>query len=143
MSDTETHDRIGITVTCTVCRKQKKPHGRSGPMVMSFCEPNHFGEQDGCAGYDQPPLVGDLWPGETCADFGFTHCHDGTRQIARIPLVETPACACELSYGLDPALTVHGPEFCEERRGNSYRRIYADGAAPDGLLAAIPEPEAR
>lgn len=58
----------------------------------------------------------------------------------RIPLIETPPCACELSYGLDPDITTHQPRFCEERRGNSYRRIYADGAEPPDLLAAIPMP---
>lgn len=77
MSD-EIHNRVGVVVRCATCGLMKKPIGRSGPLQATYCEPNHFAEQDGCDGYDQEPRVGTLWPGETCADFGYAHSHDGT-----------------------------------------------------------------
>lgn len=68
---------VGIAVRCTVCHLRKKPHGRSAPMVManSLCDFE-------CAGYDLDPKPGDLWPGETCEDFGYAHCHEATIEAA-------------------------------------------------------------
>lgn len=50
---------------------RKKPHGRAAPLEMA----NSLCDSD-CIGYKREPLPGCLWPGETCEDFGFAHCHD-------------------------------------------------------------------
>jgi hypothetical protein len=36
---------------------------------------------DACVGYSQDPQVGDLWPGETEADFGYPIGPNGTRDM--------------------------------------------------------------
>lgn len=64
---------VGIRVECSVCGLQKRPHGRSAPMTLVMCEP------EDCVGYDQLPLVGCLWPGETSEDFGYSCCNLGTQ----------------------------------------------------------------
>lgn len=63
---------VGIQVTCTVCGLQKKPHGRSSPIGLSYCDEN-------CPGYNEPPYPGCLWPGETAHQFGFPICNNATR----------------------------------------------------------------
>lgn len=63
--------KVGISVTCAVCGHTKKPRGRSGPLGLYLCD-------DTCPGYYEPPLVGDLWPGETEKDFGYPCGSDGT-----------------------------------------------------------------
>ncbi len=74
--------KVGIMVKCAVCGHQKKPRGRSGPLGAIFCEaPSPF--DDGCEGYGQPPRVGDLWPGETDADFGYPCSDAGTEPVHR------------------------------------------------------------
>lgn len=35
---------------------------------------------DGCEGYRNAPLPGDLWPGETEEDFGYTVSVNATRE---------------------------------------------------------------
>lgn len=69
-------ERRGIAVTCTVCHLRKKPVGRSAPMetASSLCDFE-------CTGYNLAPLPGDLWPGETCSAFGYSHVHDATEPI--------------------------------------------------------------
>ena len=66
--------RVGISVTCTVCHRTKKPHGRSAPIATSYCD-------DDCIGYTLEPLPGCLWPGETSEDFGYAHCYRATKII--------------------------------------------------------------
>jgi hypothetical protein len=73
------HNRVGAVVQWTTCGLQKKPRGRSGPLMTHYCEPRHNDEDyGGCVGYEQDPQAGSLWPGESCADFGYGHSHDGT-----------------------------------------------------------------
>lgn len=57
---------IGRAVQCTVCGLRKAPVGRSAPLVLanSLCDTD-------CSGYSQEPLAGDLWPGESRAEFGY------------------------------------------------------------------------
>lgn len=62
--------RVGVSVYCTTCRQEKQPRGRSAPLGMTLCS-------YGCSGYSQAPLAGDLWPGETEAEFGFPVSADG------------------------------------------------------------------
>ena len=57
-------DVCGVEVECVVCRRTKKPRGRSAPMQMSMCDHE-------CSGYYQDPQAGSLWPGESEADFGY------------------------------------------------------------------------
>lgn len=84
--------KIGIEITCPVCGLQKKPRGRSAPIEMAMCEP------DTCPQYRAEPKVGDLWPGESEADFGHPATNDGTRILAAptssteppTPVVSTP-----------------------------------------------------
>lgn len=66
--------KVGIRVTCTVCRRSKQPRGRSAPIGMSYC-------YDRCPGYWQEPQPGDLWCGETDADFGYPCSDNATRPI--------------------------------------------------------------
>lgn len=72
--------KVGVLVKCELCGHQKKPRGRSGPLGGYYCEPEWFGH--GCPGWAQEPRVGDLWPGETEADFGFPVSADGTEEVA-------------------------------------------------------------
>lgn len=44
---------------CGVCHRRKKPRGRSAPLEAA----NGYCDND-CTGYDEPPYVGHLWPGE-------------------------------------------------------------------------------
>lgn len=63
----------GIAVYCVVCRLRKKPHARSAPLEMANSLCDHE-----CPGYDEPPRAGDLWPGESEADFGYPVRNEGT-----------------------------------------------------------------
>lgn len=75
--------KVGIAVRCAVCGKRKKPRGRSAPMGMVLCEPPFLGPEFGepsCHGYREPPLVGDLWPGETEEEFGYPVSANGTEE---------------------------------------------------------------
>lgn len=67
--------KTGIPVECVLCRKYKKPIGRSGPMEMqsSLCD-------DDCGGYRQEPFPGSLWPGETEEEFGYPVGLEGTEE---------------------------------------------------------------
>lgn len=56
--------RTGSYARCAVCGLNKNPRGRSAPLGMALCDFE-------CEGYNQPPLPGDLWPGESAEDFGF------------------------------------------------------------------------
>jgi hypothetical protein len=57
---------VGAAVRCTVCGRTKKPVGRSAPLAMAngLCD-------DDCEGYRLEPFPGQLWPGETCEEFGY------------------------------------------------------------------------
>ena len=66
----------GIHVVCTMCKRRKKPHGRSAPMDWHGCA------QGECDGYNEDPKPGCLWPGETDADFGYDCCDHATVRIA-------------------------------------------------------------
>jgi hypothetical protein len=57
-------DLIGVSVTCTVCHKRKKPLGRSAPRGAFLCDHE-------CPGYYQEPKPGELWSGETRDEFGY------------------------------------------------------------------------
>jgi hypothetical protein len=62
--DCPCHWKVGRAVTCTVCGRTKKPHGRSAPLESSMCDSE-------CPGYNQSPNPGDLWPGETREEYGY------------------------------------------------------------------------
>lgn len=66
--------RVGIQVTCTVCGHMKQPVGRSSALGAHYCR------YDECYGYDQPPFVGSLWPGETEEEFGYAIGPHGTKE---------------------------------------------------------------
>ncbi len=65
-------NKVGIAVTCTICHQTKQPRGRSAPLEAYLCNTD-------CPGFDQPPVSGDLWPGESEADFGFHVRDEGVR----------------------------------------------------------------
>jgi hypothetical protein len=65
---------VGISVECTVCRRTKKPHGRSAPVYSSYCD-------EGCIGYELDPKPGCLWPREYDYEFGFQVCGNATREV--------------------------------------------------------------
>lgn len=46
-------------------------------MQLFMCSP------DECDGYDQEPLVGDLWPRETEEEFGYPVSPHGTQEETR------------------------------------------------------------
>ncbi len=73
--------KVGVYVRCSTCGHQKRPRGRSAPLLLTMCEPSFPGLDDGCDGYNKPPLVGDLWPGETDEDFGYPCSDAGTKPI--------------------------------------------------------------
>lgn len=64
--------KVGIGVTCTVCGGVKDPVGRS--LMFSGCNRD-------CKGYRYDPKPGDLFPGETDADFGYPSCSHATRPM--------------------------------------------------------------
>lgn len=66
--------RVGIRVYCSVCHRQKVPHGRSASDQFSYC-------QQYCPGYDEEPKPGCLWPGETEKDFGYEVCPNAVEEI--------------------------------------------------------------
>ena len=76
MSENCVPERFGVSVECTTCRRRKKPRGRSAPLAMA----NSLCDRD-CEGYDVEPLPGNLWPWETCSDFGYAHSHNATKEI--------------------------------------------------------------
>jgi hypothetical protein len=64
--------RVGVGVICERCGRRKAPHGRSAPEGGMYCA------MDDCAAYNDAPKPGCLWPGETCEEFGYHHCHNAT-----------------------------------------------------------------
>jgi len=66
-------DKRGIAVNCTVCKRRKKPIGRSAPLAMAngLCD-------DDCEGYRAEPRPGQLWPNELESEFGFCVGDDAT-----------------------------------------------------------------
>jgi len=73
------HRLIGISVTCTVCGHRKKPHGRSAPPELKYCDSD-------CPGYELEPKPGCLWPGETSEEFGYNCCTHATRDTQGVPV---------------------------------------------------------
>jgi hypothetical protein len=73
MSNLSTN-KIGVSVQCKTCYMQKCPRGRSAPPSIPMCDFE-------CDGYNQHPLVGDLWPGESEADFGYPVSDNGTHLL--------------------------------------------------------------
>lgn len=57
--------KVGISVYCTTCQRQKKPRGRCAPLEISDSLCDHE-----CEGYLDDPKPGELWTGETEADAG-------------------------------------------------------------------------
>ena len=59
-------ESVGVAVDCVVCRRRKKPVGRSAPLPLAgaLCD-------DDCEGYRQDPTPSQLWPGETREEFGY------------------------------------------------------------------------
>ncbi len=66
--------RRGIAVICATCGNVKKPHGRSAPLDHQFCDSQ-------CAGYNESPRPGCLWPRETAEDFGYPVCDHATEEL--------------------------------------------------------------
>ena len=66
--------KIGISVTCATCGRMKNPVGRYGSPEISYC---HGTE---CPGWDKPPYVGQLWPGETEEEYGYPIGQHGVRE---------------------------------------------------------------
>lgn len=88
----EARKRIGISVECADCHRQKRPRGRSAPMGMVMCNPNGLNNIfAGCGGYWKEPLVGDLWPRETEMDWGYRFTLDGTREMTDAEVAEWKA----------------------------------------------------
>jgi hypothetical protein len=65
---------VGIEVRCTVCSYMKKPHGRSAPLGLVYCDAD-------CPGYNESPRPGCLWPGETEQDYGYEVCSNAVKKI--------------------------------------------------------------
>lgn len=68
--------KVGISVKCCTCGRSKSPRGRSLPpeISMSYCG-------SACPGYRDAPLPGDLFPGETDEDFGYSCSDNSTRPV--------------------------------------------------------------
>ena len=67
--------KIGIAVYCKLCHLRKKPRGRSAApeMANSLCDSE-------CPGWRLDPKPGDLWPGESEAEFGYRVGDDATEE---------------------------------------------------------------
>jgi len=70
--------KVGISVECAVCGRHKCPRGRSAPFELYMCN------WDDCQGYDQEPLIGDLWPDETEEEFGHPVSAHGTKDVESV-----------------------------------------------------------
>lgn len=70
--------RVGISVSCLKCGRDKSPHGRSVPDLRAdaYCT-----EGGGCSGYWDAPLPGCLWPRETEEEFGFNICGNAVKDV--------------------------------------------------------------
>jgi hypothetical protein len=68
--------KVGISVECTVCKRTKAPRGRSVPMARANSMCDHE-----CPGYWLDPKPGDLWPGESAMDFGYSCTEDATKEV--------------------------------------------------------------
>jgi hypothetical protein len=68
--------KIGISVTCPKCLLTKAPRGRSVSMDTygSYCN------RDICPYYWDDPKPGDLFPGETEQEFGYTVSANAIRE---------------------------------------------------------------
>ena len=64
--------KVGIAVRCVTCGMTKAPRRRSVPFGSFLCE-------SACTGFNEDPQPGDLWPGETDADFGYPCSDNATR----------------------------------------------------------------
>jgi hypothetical protein len=66
MSGRSDPNHVGKPVWCEVCKRMKKPVGRSAALEManSLCD-------DECPGYRQKPYAEQLWPSEKCEEFGY------------------------------------------------------------------------
>jgi hypothetical protein len=69
--------KVGISVECTRCGRTKAPRGRSvaDAVYNSMCT------HDQCEGYYEEPKPGDLWPGETQEDFGYSVSSNATKEV--------------------------------------------------------------
>lgn len=67
--------KVGIIAECVVCYRPKAPRGRSSPIGSYYCESQI------CSGWAAHPFPGDLWPGETDADFGYPCSDNATRKL--------------------------------------------------------------
>lgn len=67
-----------------MCKRMKKPIGRSGPLQGGHCD-------DDCEGYRQAPHPGSLWPGETSDDFGYPVSEDGSVEVVETTPPVVPA----------------------------------------------------
>lgn len=69
--------KVGISVYCKTCGREKQPHGRSvSPAVHgAYCD-------EECEGYRQEPRPGCLFPGETEEDFGNAVCANATKETS-------------------------------------------------------------
>ncbi len=76
----EPSERVGISVTCIICGREKVPHGRSSG-CLDLCWP-------GCEGYHLEPKPGCLWPGERESEFGYHVCDNATRRVLVTPVEE-------------------------------------------------------
>lgn len=81
--------KIGIRVTCTVCGDVKQPRGRSAAMCSSYCNSHD------CDGYRLDPKPGDLWWGETDADFGYACGDNATRPMTAAEIAKWRDSLCE------------------------------------------------
>lgn len=82
MDDRDPNAR-GSSVECAACGRTKAPRGRSVPMyVAGYCDGS-------CPGYACQPLPGDLWPGESRAEFGY-QCSTAA-ELAGVGPVYVPA----------------------------------------------------
>ena len=60
-------NKVGVRVDCLRCGRMKQPWGRSVPYasVGAYCY------HDSCSGWDEEPLPGSLFPGESEHEFGY------------------------------------------------------------------------
>ncbi len=86
--------KVGISVVCIWCDLRKRPRGRSAPLMLANSLCDHE-----CPGYYAEPFPGDLWPGETDADFGYP-CSDYATASISTPLASGSAAEASETYDL-------------------------------------------
>jgi len=104
----------GSSVQCAACGRTKAPRGRSVPTCSaSYCDAE-------CPGYACQPLPGDLWPGESRAEFGY-RCSTAGELAGQGPVYVPATWRVERPYAVSTIRGLAGYTDAEDNRRRMVR----------------------